>query len=294
MRIDTYLTEKTDFSRSRIADLIKKGDILVNGNKVKPSYLVLETDNIEINVPEPTEIEIKAEKIALDIVYEDEHLAVINKPKNMVVHPSAGHFSGTLVNALLYHCPLSTVNGSLRPGIVHRIDKDTTGLIVIAKNDEAHKSLSEQFAAHTIEREYIALCFDYLKEKTTINKNIGRDKKDRKKMAIFEEASENSKTAITHVTPIDYFSYKNMAYTLVKAKLETGRTHQIRVHLSSIGHPLVGDYVYSKRKQPFGEIGQVLHARKLGFYHVNKGERLTFEIEEHDEFKRILSKFKHK
>lgn len=289
MRIDTYLTEKTGLSRSRIASLIKNGDISVNGKEVKPSYLFSESDNIEINIPDPAEIEIKAENIPLDIVYEDEYLAVINKPKNMVVHPSAGHFSGTLVNALLHYSPLSTINGSLRPGIVHRIDKDTTGLIVIAKNDEAHKSLSEQFAAHTIEREYIAICFDYLKEKITINKNIGRDKKDRKKMAIFEKNSENSKSAITHVTPIQYFSYKNIPYTLIKAKLETGRTHQIRVHLSSIGYPLVGDYVYSKRKQPFGEIGQVLHARKLGFHHFSRNERLTFEVEEHDEFKRIMN-----
>jgi len=285
MRIDIHLTEKTDFSRSRIAELIKKGEILVNGKKVKPSYILADTDKIQMNIQEPVEIEIIPENIPLDIIYEDEDVAVINKPKGMVVHPAPGNFSGTLVNALLHHCPLSSINGEKRPGIVHRIDKDTTGLIIIAKNDFAHQSLATQFAEHTIDREYIALCFGSLKEKITINKPIGRNEKDRKKMAI---TIKNSKNAVTHIEPIEHFVYKNRAYTLIKAKLETGRTHQIRVHMAHIGHPLVGDYNYSNTKQPFGEIGQVLHARKLGFFHYRKNERMVFGVEEHEEFKKIL------
>lgn len=267
-RIDKCLAMLIDsLSRSFIQKIIKEGNVKVNKKPVKGSYKVRCDDLVEFELPEAVEPDIEPEDIPLDILYEDKDVIVVNKPKGMVVHPAAGHYSGTLVNALLYHCgaELSGINGIMRPGIVHRIDMDTTGSIIACKNDSAHNFIAEQLKAHSITRKYHAICYGVLKEdEGVINKPIGRHPTERKKMAINEK---NGKNAITHYRVLQ--RYKE--YTYIECMLETGRTHQIRVHMASIGHPLLGDEVYSGRKSPYQLTGQTLHAKTLGFIHPASG-----------------------
>lgn len=270
-RLDIYIAKKTQLNRSQIQKMLKEGNITVNSNNSKANYKVKEGDIIQIAVPTATELEIKPEQIALDIIYEDDDLIVINKPAGLVVHPAAGNYSGTLVNALLAHCGdnLSTINGEIRPGIVHRIDKDTSGLLVVAKNNKAHTSLAQQLKDKTVIREYLALIHRQMPEpKGIIEAPLGRHPVDRKKMAVVEQG----KPAITHYESLERFSN----YTLIKAKLETGRTHQIRVHMNFIGHPVVGDPVYGPKKPHFNLKGQLLHAETLGFIHPTSCQQLIF------------------
>ena len=271
-RLDHYLANNTEFSRSKITNLIKEGKILVNGKNVKTGYLIKENDIIEINYEEE-ELKAEPEKMDLDIVYEDNDVIVVNKANKVVVHPACGNKSGTLVNGLLYHSKnLSSINGEFRPGIVHRIDADTTGLLMIAKNDKAHKILADQLKEKTTHRVYYALVWGVINNETgTIDAPIGRDPKDRKKMAV---TPDNSKEAITHFRVIE--RYKNA--TLIELKLETGRTHQIRVHMKYIGHPVVNDPVYSN-KPLFDDSGQCLHAKELGFIHPTTNEFMKFDSE---------------
>lgn len=286
-RIDKYLAEVFNGkSRSYIQGLIEKENIKVNGKSIKSNYKVKENDEILISMPEALELEVEAEDIPLDILYEDNDVIVINKPQGMVVHPAPGNYTKTLVNALLYHCKdLSTINGVIRPGIVHRIDKDTTGVLVVAKNDEAHNFLSKQLQTHSMKREYIALVEGRLKEdKGTINKPIGRNKKDRLKMGIVEDG----KRAVTHYEVLE--RYKTT--TLIKCVLETGRTHQIRVHMASIGHPLVGDEVYGFKKQRFKLKGQVLHAKTLGFIHPKTKEYMEFTTNLPEYYNNLIEKLR--
>ncbi len=286
-RLDKFLfLELGEISRSYIQKLIETGKITVNGSIANKKYKVICDDVVSVFLPDPESIDILPEKIDLDIVYEDNDLLIVNKPKDMVVHPAVGNYTGTLVNALLYHCKdsLSGINGILRPGIVHRIDKDTSGLLIVAKNDTAHKFLSEQIKNHSFTREYEAVVYGNIKNDTgTIKGNIGRHKTDRKKMAVVIGAG---KPATTHYEVIE--RYGN--YTHLKLKLETGRTHQIRVHLSHIGHPVVGDEVYANPKNnPFKFLkGQCLHARKIGFIHpsTKKYIELTSELPEY--FRKVL------
>lgn len=286
-RIDQYLNEKNnEWTRSYIQKLISEDKIKVNGNGVKASYKVKENDVIEVEVAEVKDAEILPENIPLDIVYEDEDIVIVNKPKGMVVHPGSGNYSGTMVNSLMYshRGKLSGINGVVRPGIVHRIDKDTSGLLVVAKNDKAHKVLADKFKEHDITREYICLVKGIIqKDNITINLPIGRSDKDRKKMAV---TKKNSRNAITHIKVLKRF--KKSGYTLVSAKLETGRTHQIRVHMSYIGHPIVGDDVYSKGTNEFGITGQMLHAKELGFIHPVKDKYMEWEIEPPKQFRDII------
>ena len=284
-RIDVYISENIQKSRSFVQKLIDEGCVFVNSNCVKSNYKLRLNDLLEINVKEAEIIDIKPENIPLDIIYEDLDLIVINKLQNMVVHPAPGHTSKTLVNAIMYHCGdnLSGINGVLRPGIVHRIDKDTSGLIVVAKNDNAHNALSEQFAIHSIKRAYNAIVFGNLKTNSlTIDKPIARHPKDRKRMAVLQ----NGKRAVTHIKVIENFG----KYTFLEANLETGRTHQIRVHLSNIGHPVLGDKVYGPEKQPFKLFGQTLHAKTLGFVHPSTKQEMLFESALPEYFNKILNK----
>lgn len=271
-RLDHYLANNTEFSRSKITNLIKEGKILVNGKNVKTGYSIKENDIIEINYEEE-ELKAEPEKMDLDIVYEDNDVIVVNKANKVVVHPACGNRSGTLVNGLLYHSKnLSSINGEFRPGIVHRIDADTTGLLMIAKNDKAHKILADQLKEKTTHRVYYALVWGVINNETgTVDAPIGRDPKDRKKMAV---TPDNSKEAITHFRVIE--RYKNA--TLIELKLETGRTHQIRVHMKYIGHPVVNDPVYSN-KPLFDDSGQCLHAKELGFIHPTSNEFMKFDSE---------------
>ena len=271
-RLDHYLANNTEFSRSKITNLIKEGKILVNRKNVKTGYLIKENDIIEINYEEE-ELKAEPEKMDLDIVYEDNDVIVVNKANKVVVHPACGNKSGTLVNGLLYHSKnLSSINGEFRPGIVHRIDADTTGLVMIAKNDKAHKILADQLKEKTTHRVYYALVWGVINNETgTVDAPIGRDPKDRKKMAV---TPDNSKEAITHFRVIE--RYKNA--TLIELKLETGRTHQIRVHMKYIGHPVVNDPVYSN-KPLFDDSGQCLHAKELGFIHPTTNEFMKFDSE---------------
>lgn len=285
-RIDTYLSsiEEVDLTRSKIQSLIKSGNILVNGNPVKNSYKLEENDEIEINYIEEN-LDIEGEDIPLDIVYEDEDVIVVNKKSGMVVHPSIGNTKGTLVNALINYSKLSSINGEFRPGIVHRIDKDTSGLLIVAKNDKAHLFLEEELKSHKINRTYVALVHGVIKHDTgEIDAPIGRDKNDRKKMAV---TSENSKEAITHFKVLE--RYKNS--TLIECILETGRTHQIRVHMKYIGHPIVNDPVYSRDKN-IDNFGQMLHAKSISFTHPKTKERLTFNADVPEEFNKILEIYK--
>ena len=291
IRIDKYLNEiNEDYTRSFVQKMIEEGNVTVNGKTVKASYKLKKNDVIDIEEIENTELEVEAEDIPLDIVYEDEDLIIVNKAKGMVVHPGNGNYTGTLVNALLFTHKdrLSAINGVVRPGIVHRIDKDTSGIIVVAKNDKAHKTLSSAFKVHNITRKYIAVVKGIVdKDNIKIDLPIGRSTTDRIKMAVTEK---NSREAITHIKVLKRF-YES-GYTLVEAKLETGRTHQIRVHMSYIGHPLLGDDTYGPAKNEFGISGQVLHAKTLGFNHPTTGKYIEFEQEEPEEFKEILNKLK--
>lgn len=269
-RLDKVCSEIfSDYSRSQIKQLLDGGNITVNGKTEKAKYKVKSGDVIRLEEPETKTLELRPENIPLDIVYEDDDVIVINKPQGMVVHPAPGHDEHTLVNALLYHCPLSTINGTFRPGIVHRIDKDTSGLLMVAKNDKAHRSLAKQLKDKTNIREYVALVHGRIAEdEGTINAPIGRSLKDRKKQAVVKDG----RNAVTHFEVLK--RYRD--YTFVKCILETGRTHQIRVHMKYIGHPLVGDPLYGPKKTIKGN-GQFLHAGKLGFFHPTTGKLLIFE-----------------
>lgn len=271
-RIDRYLAEEIEGkSRSYLQKLIKDGYVKVNGKPVKANYRLVLGDRAEVCFPDLCEPDIVPENIPLDILYEDQDIIVVNKPKQMVVHPAPGHYTGTLVNALMYHCgsELSGINGTMRPGIVHRIDMDTTGSLVACKNDMAHQSLAEQLKEHSIRRVYEAVVHGNIKvDKGTVNAPIGRHPTDRKKMSIH---AKNGRTAITHYTVLNRFG----DYTQIQCELETGRTHQIRVHMASIGHPIVGDRVYGPKKCPFPDLtGQTLHAKILGIQHPRTGEYL--------------------
>lgn len=286
-RLDKALSSiQEEWSRTQIANWIEEGLVAVNGQQVKAKYKVKEGDIIEIDVLEPEVLDVVPEKMDLDILYEDEDVLVVNKPKGMVVHPSPGHTTGTLVNGLLYHCKdLSGINGVLRPGIVHRIDKDTSGLLMVAKNDQAHQSLAEQLANKTVKRRYTALVHGHIPHnKGTIDAPIGRDPKDRQKMAVVE----NGKEAITHFRVLERIGKK---YTLVECQLETGRTHQIRVHMKYIGYPLVGDPKYGPKKTiDIG--GQALHAGVLGFNHPRTGEYMEFEVPLPKDFVDLLAQLR--
>lgn len=285
-RIDKYLTAYLQkYSRSFLQKLIKDGQVFVNGKAVKSNYRLREDDRIELAVPEPLQTDILPEDLHLDIIYEDNSVLVVNKPKGMVVHPSAGHASGTLVNGLMFHCQdrLSGINGVLRPGIVHRIDRDTTGLLMVCKDDQAHRCIAAQLKEHTITRRYHALVKGrFQKEEGVIDAPIGRNPSNRLKMAVNEQ---NGKHAVTHYRVLGQFS--TCAY--VECRLETGRTHQIRVHMSSIGHPLIGDTIYGgpavKEVQ-----GQMLHAKTIGFVHPVTGEYMEFDSELPLYFQKILEK----
>lgn len=274
-RIDRYLSEiLEDKSRSYIQKLIKEQYILVNQKPVKASYRLLLGDRVEMTLPEVKEPDIAPENIPLDILYEDQDVIIINKPKQMVVHPAPGHYSGTLVNALMYHCnhELSGINGTMRPGIVHRIDMDTTGSLAVCKNDASHQSLAEQLKEHTISRIYVAIVHGRLRDDSgVVNAPIGRHPIERRKMSV---NAKNGRKAVTHYKVLERF--KNFTY--IQCELETGRTHQIRVHMASIGHPLLGDVVYGPHKCPFSDLqGQTLHAKLLGFIHPKTGEYLEVE-----------------
>ena len=286
-RIDKYLMDNTDLSRSKIQRMISTNNILVNNNKVKNSYILKEIDEITINEDYSEEVTIEKEDIPLDIVYEDEYLLVINKPSGMVVHPAPGNYNSTLVNAIMYHCnKLSDVNGTIRPGIVHRIDKDTSGLLLIAKTDKVHNDLAEQIKNKTVKRKYIALVNGIIYEDTaTIDAPIGRDKNDRKKMAVTDI---NSKNAITHIRVLE--RYKNA--TLIECTLETGRTHQIRVHLNYIDHPVINDPIYGNTKLIDKDFGQMLHAKTIGFIHPITKQYMEFNVDVPNKFKTILEKYK--
>lgn len=282
IRLDKQVAENTELSRSAAAKLIEQGLVTANGKTLGKKDVPPEGANVEIALPEPKSCDILPENIPLEIVYEDADFLVVNKPKGMVVHPAAGHYSGTLVNALMFRCGerLSGINGEIRPGIVHRIDKDTSGLLMVAKNDFAHIGLSEQIKAHTFTREYQAVVTGCIKESGTVNAPIGRHKTDRKRMCV---TSENSREAVTHYSVI-----KNYAgYTHLAVALETGRTHQIRVHMSYIGHPVAGDEVYGNGK-PKWLCGQCLHAKKIGFVHPRTGEYMEFDSELPDYFVKFL------
>ena len=285
IRIDRFLAEMMrEQSRSYIQKLIKEGLVTVNNHSIKSNYKVQSDDLIQITVPEPEEPDILPENIPLDILYEDQDILIINKPKGMVVHPSAGHYSHTVVNAVMYHCKdnLSGINGVMRPGIVHRIDMDTTGAIVICKNDTAHQNLAEQLKDHSITRRYRAIVYGNFKEDTgTITGDIGRHPTDRKKMAIVQK---NGKPAVTHYQVLERFG----SYTYIECRLETGRTHQIRVHMASKGHPLLGDSVYGPARCPFVLQGQCLHAMKLGFQHPATGKYVEFEAPLPEYFTHLL------
>lgn len=289
-RLDLVLSQAlSGNSRSFFQKLIADGAVTVNGavcsskkQKVEPGQ------EVAVRIPEPEPLSVEAENIPLDIVYEDADLLVVNKPKGMVVHPAAGNHTGTLVNAILYHCgdSLSSINGIIRPGIVHRIDKDTSGLLMIAKNDSAHNSLAAQLAEHSITRAYEAIVYNnFQKEEGTVDAPIGRDPKNRLRQAVTEQ---NSKRAVTHYKVLERLG----PFTRIEARLETGRTHQIRVHMAYINHPLLGDPVYGPAKNPFGVQGQMLHARLLGFAHPRTGRYMEFESGLPEEFQQILGKLR--
>ena len=290
VRIDKFLNNTCeDLSRSYFQKLITDGLVLVNHNPIKSNYKLRLKDEVILRIPDPVVLEVAPENIPLDILYEDKDVIVINKPKGMVVHPANGHMSGTLVNALMYHCGdnLSSINGVLRPGIVHRIDMDTTGVLVVCKNDVAHRSLAEQLKNHSITRRYHAIVYHNLKEDTgTIIKPLGRHPIDRKKQAI---DLKNGREAITHYRVLERLQGK---YTYIECTLETGRTHQIRVHMSSIQHPLLGDAVYGPANNPYHLQGQTLHAKVLGFIHPRTGKYMEFEAPLPDYFSDLLAKLR--
>ena len=279
--LNSYFEEK---SRSYLQGLIENNNITINNKNIKSNYKLRKDDIIEVSLPKPAMLDVIPEDIKLDILYEDSEVVVVNKAKGMVVHPAVGNYTGTLVNALLYHCTdLSSINGVVRPGIVHRIDKDTSGVLVVAKNDNSHNFLAAQLKDHSMKREYIALVEGHLKEKEgTIDKPLGRNKKDRLKMGIVTDG----KRAVTHYSVIKEFKDT----TLIKCVLETGRTHQIRVHLASIGHPLIGDLVYGYKKQKYKIEGQMLHAKVLGFIHPVTKKYMEFEAPLPEEFENLINK----
>ena len=287
IRIDKYLAGVCNVSRSYLQKLLKDGLVLVEGAPIKGSYKVNEGDRILVDLPEAVEPEIAAEPMDLDILYEDEDILLVNKPKNMVVHPAAGHYTGTLVNGLMDHCRgnLSGINGVLRPGIVHRIDKDTTGVLIVCKNDQAHQSIAAQLKAHSITRKYYAIVHGNLKDdEGTVDAPIGRHPTDRKKMAV---NYKNGKPAITHYQVLRRLN----GYTFIECRLETGRTHQIRVHLASLGHPLLGDAVYGPAKCPVpGLEGQTLHAGILGVVDTRTGEYMEFSAPLPEYFATLLER----
>ena len=284
-RLDSYISnKKEEITRTAAQRMIEEGNILVNNKKQKVSYKVLEGDLIQIRPEEVKEIEIKPQEIPIEIIYEDNDIIVVNKPKGMVVHPANGNPDGTLVNAIMAICKdsLSGIGGELRPGIVHRLDKDTSGLLIIAKNDKAHVNMSEQIKNHQVKKTYIALVRGAVKEnEATINMPIGRSTSDRKKMAV----NKNGKEAITHIKVLKRYD----KYTLLEVNIETGRTHQIRVHLSHIGYPIIGDYTYSNGKNEFGVVGQCLHAKKLEFKHPITNKEMKLEAPLPEYFEKIIN-----
>ena len=287
-RIDKYLSIMIEGkSRSFVQGLIDEKKVKANSKVIKSNYKIKKGDFIEVEVPEPVELNVSAEEMNLDIVYEDEDVLVVNKEKGIVVHPAPGNYTGTLVNGILHHCSdLSGINGVIRPGIVHRIDKDTSGILVIAKNDEAHNDLAAQFKEHSIKREYYALVEGkFSNVKGSVDKPISRDKKERIKMAI----NSDGKRAVTHYEVLEQY---DKGVSFVKCTLETGRTHQIRVHMASIGHPLVGDLVYGYKRQKFNIEGQALHAKTLGFIHPRTKEYMEFTSELPHYFKELLEKLR--
>ena len=287
VRLDKYLSRMIpELSRSAVTKLIEDGKVRVGDRVVSKSCKTAPGDEITVELDDPVEVDITPEDIPLDIVYEDDHLLVVNKPKGMVVHPAPGNYSGTLVNALMYHCgaDLSGINGQLRPGIVHRIDKDTSGLLAVAKSDIAHNGLSEQIREHSFTREYLAVAYGNIREdERTVDAPIGRHKVDRKRMCVTQL---NSKPAVTHIEVLERFT----GFTYIKCRLETGRTHQIRVHLSYIGHPIAGDSVYGPAKVITSLNGQCLHAYKLGFIHPVTGEYMEFTADPPGVFTAFLNK----
>lgn len=288
-RLDKYIAEKEELSRVMIQKLIEEGNILVNGKNTKPSYQVHDGDIITIEVPEAKETNLKEQDIPLDIIYEDNDIVVVNKAKGMVVHPAVGNPDGTLVNAIMAHCKdnLSGIGGELRPGIVHRLDKDTSGLLIIAKNDRAHLAMSEQIQNREVKKTYLALVRGIVPEnEATIKMPIGRSTKDRKKMAV----TKSGKEAITHFKVLERFN----KYSYLEVKIETGRTHQIRVHLAEIGYPVVGDMVYSNGKNEFGVEGQMLHAKSLDFKHPITGKEMHLEAPLPEYFEEVLKELKNK
>ena len=286
IRLDSYIARKyKDLSRTMIQKLIENGEILVNGQKKKMSYKVNINDEISINIPEPEKTDLKPQDIPLDIVYEDNDIIVVNKPKGMVVHPANGNPDGTLVNAIMAISKnsLSGIGGKIRPGIVHRLDKDTSGIIIVAKNDKAHINLSKQIKDREVKKIYIALVKGSVNEnEATIDMPIGRSTQDRKKTAV----RKDGKQAITHFKVLKRY----LNYTLLEVKIDTGRTHQIRVHMAEIGHPVVGDIVYSKGKNEFGVVGQMLHAKSLDFTHPTTGKKMHLEAELPQYFKEVIEK----
>lgn len=284
-RLDKFISDNSEISRSYAAKLIEDGCVRVNGNGTQKKTKVAAGDEVIIMLPEPQEIEAQPENIPIDIVYEDECVIVVNKPQGMVVHPAAGNESGTLVNGLLYHCALSSINGAVRPGIVHRIDKDTSGLLVVAKTNEAHEALSGQLKERKALRKYYCIVNGNIKEDTgTVDKPIGRHPTDRKRMAIIE----GGRDSVTHFKVLERFGQ----FTLVECTLETGRTHQIRVHMASLGHNILGDPVYGVKKDREKGKGQLLHAKTIGFTHPKTGELMEFTSELPEEFMRVLNKLR--
>ncbi len=289
IRIDKYISERVpELSRSYIQHLIEDDFVTVNEKKCKSNYKCKLNDKVVVNAEEQKELDVVAENIPLDIVYEDDDIIIVNKPKNMVVHPACGHESGTLVNALLYHCGerLSTINGVIRPGIVHRIDRNTTGLLVVCKNDLAHRNLAEQLKAHSITRKYHAICYGIFREpEGTVDAPIGRHEKDRKKMAINHK---NGRRAVTHYKVLKELNHQ---YSYIECTLETGRTHQIRVHMASIGHPILGDDVYGPKNPKIKDLeGQTLHAKVLGFVHPTTNQYVEFDSDLPEYFQKLIDK----
>ena len=290
-RCDVYIAENVEgVSRSFASKLFDEGCVLVNGKTVRSSFKLKEGDVISFTMPEVRELSVEAQDIPLDIVYEDDDVLVINKPRNMVVHPAAGNIDGTLVNAIMHHCgdKLSAINGVLRPGIVHRIDKDTTGLLVVAKNNDAHISLTNQLADRSLSRTYYAIVHGNIKEDSmTVDAPIARSTQDRKKMTVSEK---NSRNAITHITVLERFG----KYTYIRCKLQTGRTHQIRVHTKHIGHAILGDKTYGPKKEEFNLAGQLLHAGEIGFVHPKSKENVSFSAPLPEDFKITLERIREK
>ena len=294
IRLDAYISKEIeDLSRSMIQKLLEEDKINVNGKIEKPSYKVQEGDIIEVSIEEPKEVKIEAQDIPLDIIYEDNDILVVNKQKGLVVHPANGNPDGTLVNAIMAHCKdsLSGIGGELRPGIVHRLDKDTSGLLIIAKNDKAHIQVSEQIKNREVKKTYIALVRGTIVEdEATINMPIGRSTKDRKKMAVTKDGKE----AVTHFKVLNRYTTNKGSYTLLEIKIDTGRTHQIRVHMAEIGHPVIGDSVYSNGKNEFGVEGQCLHAKRLEFVHPITGKKMKLEAPLPEYFQKIVEQLENK